>query len=90
METGAPKQWMRDDVVGDIPHRFPHEGVNTILTLLDTYQGAEQARVQIAILKLSAGDLTRLRHDIDAAQQDYRDVIYWAFYDKDNNEIPFP
>jgi len=44
----------------------------------------------MAILKLSEGDLTKLRHYIDAAQQDYRDVIYWAFYDKDDKEIPFP
>lgn len=51
-----------------------------LLTLLRTYEGAEQARVQLAILKLSAGDPGKLRHNIEVAIVDYRVVLAWAEY----------
>jgi hypothetical protein len=52
--------------------------------LLDTYGGEswhkERDRVHLAILKLSAGELGRLHHYVEAAKQDYRDVLAWAEY----------
>ncbi len=38
------------------------------------------ARVQLAVLKLSAGDRERLTKYIEAALQDWRDVLAWAEY----------
>jgi len=43
----------------------------------------ERERVQRAILTLSKGDLDLLRHHVEVAQQDYRDVLYWAEYPPD-------
>ena len=38
----------------------------------------EPDRVRRAILKLSEGDLGRLRHFREQADKDYRDVLWWA------------
>ena len=40
----------------------------------------EPVRVRIAALKLSRGDLGRLREAIEHARRDYRDVLAWAEY----------
>jgi hypothetical protein len=37
-------------------------------------------RVQRAILMLAEGDLDRLRHYVQAATGDWRDVLWWAEY----------
>jgi len=36
----------------------------------------ERERVQLAILKLSAGDLERLIHNVQVAKRDYRDILW--------------
>jgi uncharacterized protein (TIGR02118 family) len=40
----------------------------------------EPARVRLAILKLSGGQLARLAEMVVAAKRDYRDVLMWAEY----------
>lgn len=40
----------------------------------------EQIRVRVAALKLSQGDLGRLREAVEHARRDYRDVLAWAEY----------
>ena len=35
-------------------------------------------RVTRCIIHLSDGDITKLKSNIDAANQDWRDIIYWA------------
>jgi hypothetical protein len=40
----------------------------------------EPVRVRVAALKLSQGDLGRLREALDRAARDYRDVLAWAEY----------
>ena len=54
------------------------------LDLLDSYgveaYQREPERVQLAILKLSDGDIEQLRRYVEIAQQDYRDVLAWAEY----------
>ena len=50
---------------------------------LDQYCGPERERVQLATLKLSEGRLDRLRHFVEAAIQDYRDVLAWAEYPRE-------
>ena len=47
---------------------------------LKSYAEKESPRVQLAILKLSEGDPEKLRHYVQAAQTDYRDVLAWAEY----------
>lgn len=53
---------------------------DSLLELLQSYQGEGQVRVQIAILKLSEGDPDKLRQFIEAAKVDFRDVLAWAEY----------
>ncbi len=40
----------------------------------------EPERIAVACLKLSDGDLARLKEYVDAATADYRDVLAWAEY----------
>ena len=52
------------------------------LSELARYKGdsqPEQARIHHAILTLAAGDLNQLRHFVDRALIDFRDVIFWAY-----------
>lgn len=61
---------------------FPDTSVAAVMQLLDRY-GAEpgepeRERVQLAILKLSEGQRSRVQHYLEAAKRDYRDVLYWA------------
>lgn len=37
-------------------------------------------RVQMAVLLLAEGDWHRLEHYVGVAEDDQRDVLYWAFY----------
>ncbi len=63
---------------------FPSRTAKSVLELLDLY-GAEshepeRERVQMAILTLSQGHEDKLLQLVEAAKQDYRDVLYWAEY----------
>ena len=40
----------------------------------------EPERVRLAVLKISNGDLYKLKESIRAAKVDYRDVLAWAEY----------
>ncbi len=40
----------------------------------------ERERVQLAILKLSAGNEEKVREFVAVAKRDYRDVLFWAEY----------
>ncbi len=52
--------------------------------LLGSYSGPEPARVAWDILALSEGKLENVRHYLQEAQMDYRNVLYWAeYYDTD-------
>jgi hypothetical protein len=63
---------------------FPRVDVAGIRRLLDGARDSNGVvlgeRVQLAAVLLSAGDLGRLAHYLEQAGQDYRDVLYWAFY----------
>jgi hypothetical protein len=54
---------------------------------LESFDGNERIRVQLAILALSGGDLEHLRDMVRAAQLDYRDVLYWAEYPEESNSM---
>lgn len=67
-----------------ISQLWPEHESHEILKILDQY-GAESyhkeiKRVHLAIIKLSEGDLGRLKHFVDVARSDYRDVLAFAEY----------
>ena len=63
-----------------ISREFPQNYHPRVAELLDRYIGPERNRVIWDILQLSEGDLEKLTHYAEAAQKDYRDILYWAEY----------
>ena len=53
---------------------------------LNQYQGYEPDRVKEAIVRLAYGSLDGLNQFVDAANKDYRDVLYWADYPDEAEE----
>ena len=71
----------RADVLASIAVLFPPEQRARALALLDEYTAgsdAGRARVQMAILVLSDGDLARLESELAVAKRDFRDVLVGA------------
>jgi hypothetical protein len=48
----------------------------------------ESPRVRLAVLELSGGSLDLLKHYVQQAEADYRDVLYWAFYGPHQSSEP--
>lgn len=63
---------------------FPREDASKIMGILDQYgvrpHEQERERVQLAILKLSGGEVERLQKEVNVAKRDYRDVLVYAEY----------
>jgi hypothetical protein len=72
----------RDEVIASVQATFPKESWARVLELLDSYgvksYQRERERVQLDILKLSAGSEEKLREFVKVAKRDYRDVLFWA------------
>ncbi len=79
--------WLPADVVTKLEADFPNGDLATIQGLLDDYKDNERLRVIRCIVQLAEGKIDRLRHFIGAAKSDYRDVIYWAEYDRNGQRI---
>ena len=60
---------------------FPDDGAAVEAILADL----ESPRVVRCVLHLAGQDLDKLRRMHHAAQQDWRDVIWWAEYDHPHN-----
>lgn len=79
-----------DDRDAEIVRAVFGADTDEVLGLLDTYGEEpwhrEPDRVRRAILKLSGGDMAKLRHNVDRAKSDYRDVLYFAEYPPDPSE----
>jgi hypothetical protein len=71
-------------VIAKVRQCFPNEDQEKIMGILDLYgkesHVRELERVQIAILKLSGGDLENLREYVEVAKSDFRDVLASAEY----------
>jgi hypothetical protein len=72
------------DVERVVRRDFPEDRTVEVLAMLDEY-GTEEwqrepFRVRLAVLKLAAGDIRRLRYEIEGAKHDYRDVLGPAEY----------
>ena len=48
------------------------------IKIVEAYDGLEGDRVKEAIARLASGSLDGLRHFLEAAKKDYRDVLYWS------------
>ncbi len=79
----------RTDVERIVRREFAGEDANRAVSILDEYQsdGGSPSRVQLAALKLAAGDLAALRREIEKAKSDYRDVLAYAEYPRYSREI---
>jgi|ERR1043166_2851879 hypothetical protein len=67
-----------------IAKEFPVSDQPVVIELLSSYSGPEGSRIAWDVLQLSKGALESVRHFVQAAQRDYRDVLYWAeYYDND-------
>lgn len=75
---------LSDDIVAAVEKQFDGNTSDRVLELLDDYATCDGARevdrVLRGVLKLSAGELDRVRHYIERAKQDYRDILFWAEY----------
>jgi len=84
-EMELKKPFFRREVIQDkVKSLFPAHGTAEILCLLDEYGTeswqCERERVQLAVLKLSEGNLELLRDHLNAAKSDFRDAIVPAEY----------
>lgn len=72
------------DVERIVRRDFPADRAAEVLATLEEYGTEtwqrETHRVRLAALKLAAGDLKRLRYEIEGAKRDYRDVLAPAEY----------
>jgi hypothetical protein len=65
---------------------YPAAMLSAVSRSLRTYIGSERNRVVRCIIHLAGGDPERISYFVGIAAQDYRDVIYWAEYDKENQK----
>lgn len=67
-----------------IAREFPIAEQAAVIALLNSYTGPESQRVVWDILELSKGNMGNARTYVQAAQADYRNVVYWAeHYEED-------
>jgi len=84
-----------EDIQKKIVSLFGEESANGILCEIERFNNAyikhyKQSpgdRVIRAVLLLSEGSLSKLRHFLGEALMDYRDILYWAEYDTNDRQI---
>lgn len=79
--------WLPADVAERLRADYPNEQLATLQALLSEYDSKERARVVRSVVHLAEGNVDRLLHFIGCATTDYRDVIYWAEYDRNDQRI---
>jgi hypothetical protein len=84
MKTQPAPKVTHDDVLRVIRRDFSHIPESDVLAILNRYGTTEwqreRDRVQLAVLKLAAGDFDALKLHAETACCDYRDVIAPAEY----------
>jgi hypothetical protein len=75
---------MEKRILERIRREFQGADQNSVVELLASYSGPESDRVSWDILELSKGKLEKIAEYVKTAQTDYRDVLYWAEYYKDD------
>jgi len=61
-----------------IKTHFELSSQTEIAEILNLYKDNERERVQLYILQLAKGSKDEVYSLVDAANQDYRDIIFWA------------
>ena len=81
-----------EDVERIVRRDYPPEQINQVFTALRDYGQEtwhrERYRVQLAILKLAAGDIDALHNHLEMAKRDYRDVLAFAEYPGYFTKVP--
>ncbi len=72
-------------IFAKIKQTFPNEEPEKIFSILNNSSERNDQRTQLAILKLSEGNLENLYHALEAAKSDWRDVLARA--NKNENKI---
>ena len=89
---------MEADVVSQLDVDFAAQDRAEAARVLKTLEGDlgnGTARVIRCVLFLSRGEMPRLLHYANSAREDFRDVLYWAEYDEQDQHVrdftrPFP
>jgi hypothetical protein len=75
---------MEQRILERVSREFKDSDRDAVVQLLESYTGPESDRVRWDVLDLSEGGLGKVRDYIKPAQTDYRDILYWAEYYKDD------
>ena len=74
-----------EDVQRAVAAAFPAAERPAALAALKGYRARrEPDRVRLAILALADGELAEVQRLLGAANEDYRDVLYWAEYPEES------
>ena len=65
---------------------FSSQDQEAAIEIIEAYDDLEANRVKEAIARLASGSLDGLRHFLEAAKKDYRDVLYWSEYEEEARE----
>ena len=75
------------DIRARIDAAFPQNEREWVFRKLSGYNGKESYRVMRCILRLANGSLSRLEAELNTANQDYRDSILFAEYNRATEQI---
>jgi hypothetical protein len=75
---------MEQRTLNRIRQEFQEPDQDGVVELLASYSGPESDRVRWDILELSKGELGKIGEYVKAALTDYRDILYWAEYYKND------
>ena len=86
---------MAPDILKRIESDYGAAAVDQVADLLAAYSGNEPDRVRRCILFLADGNVDALKANLATAAEDYRDIILFAEYDREDNRVrdfskPFP
>ena len=70
---------MSDQVIEKVRQHFRDAESETVISEFER-NGISEERVQLALIKLSDGNVDKLREFIEVAKIDWRDVLAWAEY----------
>src|SRR5438874_4842345 len=75
---------MEQRLLERIRREFQCADQDRVIELVASHSGPERDRVRWDILELSKGKLEKIEEYVKSAQTDYRDILYWAEYYKDD------
>lgn len=86
VDTAADLGSLSASVRSQVARDFKPEERDEVQLVLAQYGTSEPEteQVQLAILHLAKGNKTDVASHVSAARQDYRDVLYWAYYYDDD------